>query len=218
MLALFRRDCVIALRSGSSSSLALAFFLLLVVMTAIAIGPNPEQLRVLAPAVIWVGVLLSSLLSLEKIFRQDQEEGVLEALMTSPLPPEGIAVAKACAHWVTTGLPLAVVAPGAAYLLNFPAGSSPWLVLSLVVATPALSFIGTFNAALTLKIRRGGLLLSILVLPMCIPTLIFGVHAVRVSATTQSFDVAIVYLAGLTLAAVAVMPFATAVALRASVE
>ncbi len=218
MLALFRRDCGLALKSGSNSGLVLAFLLLHVVITAIAIGPDPERLQVFAPAVVWVGVLLSSLLSLEKIFRQDYEDGILEALMTSPLPPEGIAVAKACAHWVTTGLPLAIIAPVPAFLLNFPASSSPWLVLSLVVGTPALSFVGTFNAALTLRVRRGGLVLSILVLPMCVPTLIFGVQAIRVPVATQSYDVAIVYLAGLTLVSAATMPFATAAALRASVE
>lgn len=218
MLALFRRDCGLALTSGSNSGLVLAFLFLLVVMTAIAIGPDPEQLQILAPAVIWVGVLLSSLLSLESIFRQDHEDGILEALMTSPLPPEGIAVSKACAHWVTTGLPLAVIAPVAAFLLNFPASSSLWLVLSLVVGTPALSFVGTFNAALTLRVRRGGLLLSILVLPMCVPTLIFGVQTIQVPVATHSYDAAIVYLTGLTLVSAATMPFATAVALRASVE
>ena len=218
MLALFLRDCELAFKSGNGSGLALAFFLLLVFITAIAIGPDPERLRALAPAIVWVSVLLSSLLSLEKIFRQDHEDGVLEVLMTSPLPPEGVAVAKACAHWVTTGLPLAVVAPVPAYLLNFPANFSLWLVLSLVVGTPALSFVGTFNAALTLKVRRGGLLLSVLVLPMCIPTLIFGVRAIQVPVATQSYDVAIVYLTGLTLVSAAVMPFATAIALRASVE
>ena len=218
MLALFLRDCRLALRSGRDTGLALVFFLLLVLLTAIAIGPDPAQLQTLAPAIVWIGVLLSSLLSLDKIFRQDQHDGVLEALLTSPLPPEGIALSKACAHWATTGLPLAVFSPATAYLLNFPLGSSHWLALSILIGTPALSLIGTFNAALMLRTGRGGLLLSILVLPMCIPTLIFGVHTVESFVASMSFDVAIVYLTGLTLLAVAVMPFATAIALRASIE
>ena len=217
MLALYLRDVRLAFRSGSGTANALAFMLLLVLLVSLGVGPGRDGLARIAPGMIWVGTLLSCLLSLDRMFVPDHEDGVLEALVTGPVPVEGIAAAKALAHWTTTGLPLTAAAPFLAYLLNLPAGAYPWLVLGIAVGTPALSFIGMFSAALAFPLRRGSLLLSLLVLPMYLPTLILGVQTVeRAADGGASMLQALLFLAGVTLIAVATMPFAAAFALRAN--
>lgn len=218
MFALYCRDVRLALRSGSASALSVAFLLTVVVTVPLGVGPEPQSLSPIAPAIIWIGVLLASLLSLERIFFQDHEDGILDALIAGPLPPEVIAAAKAGAHWTTTGLPLILAAPVLAWFLHLSAEAWRWLVFSLVVGTPAVSFIGMFNAALTLRIRRGGLLLSILVLPMCIPTLVFGVDVLARAELGQSPVVPLMFLAGLSFLSAATLPFAAGYALRANLE
>ncbi len=216
MFALYLRDVRLALRSGSGTANALAFFLLLVLLVSLGVGPGREGLAAVAPGMIWVGTLLSCLFSLDRMFVPDHDDGVLEVLVTGPAPVEGIAAAKALAHWTTIGLPLTAASPFFAYLFSLPAGAYPWLVLSIAMGTPALSFIGMFSAALTFPLRRGSLLLSLLVLPMYLPTLILGVQTVKLAAVGASMLPVLLFLGGVTLIAVAATPFAAAFALRAN--
>ena len=214
MIALVRRDLRLAIRAGGGFGLGLAFFLIVVILIPFAVGPEREILGRIAPGVLWVAALLAALLSLDRIFALDFEDGSLALLATSPLPLEGIALGKAVAHWTTTGLPLAIAAPALGFLLNLAPQAYGYLLLSLMLGTPAMSMIGTFGAALTVGLRRGGLLLSLLVLPLYVPTLIFGTEAVRRGAEGLAVDVPLMMLAGITLGSLALMPFATAAILR----
>jgi heme exporter protein B len=218
MRAILMRDLRLAFRSGGGFGLALAFFLILVVLVPLGVGPDRPVLTRIAPGVLWVGALLASLLTLDRLFALDAEDGTLEALATAPVPLEGIVAAKAAAHWLTTGLPLTLAAPVLAILLNLPGAAFPWLLLSLAVGTPALSAIGAFGAALTVGVRRGGLLLSLLVLPLYIPTLVFGAEVLRRGAEGQALATPLAFLAGITLAAAAGLPFAAAAALRVNLR
>ena len=218
MTALFARDIRLAFRSGGGFGLALAFFLIVVVLVPFGVGPDTALLAAIAPGILWVGAVLACLLSLDRIFALDHEDGSLEALATAPIPLEGVVVAKALAHWVTSGLALTVAAPVFAILLNLPAQAYGTLVLALALGTPALSIIGTFGAALTVRVRRGGLLLSLLVLPLYVPTLIFGASAVARAAAGQDAANALILLAGITAGALALLPFAGSAAIRANLR
>lgn len=214
--ALLARDLALALRSGGGAGLGVAFFLIVQLLVPLGVGPEPDRLATVAGGSLWTGALLACLLSLDRLFQADAEDGTLDQLLLSPLPLEAVVALKALAHWLTTGLPLVVVAPLLALTLNLPAPAYPWLVASLAAGTPALSLIGAVGAALTVGIRRGGLLLSILVLPLYIPTLIFGARAVADAGTGATADpaAALLPLAGLTLFVLALAPFAAARALR----
>jgi len=215
MIAVFRRDLAIAMRAGGGFGLALAFFAIVVVLTPLALGPRPDLLAEVAGGILWLGALLACLLSLDRVFALDFEDGTLEHLAISPLPLEGLVLAKAAAHWVVTGLPLALVAVPLSVTLNLGSAEARGiLVLSLLLGTPALSLIGVFGAALTVGLKRGGLLLALLVLPLYVPTLIFGAEAVRRASQGMAVDVPLLLLAGLTLGAVALLPFAAAASLR----
>ena len=208
------RDLKLAARAGGGFGLGLAFFLIVVVLVPFGVGPESGLLSRIAPGVLWIGALLACLLSLDRIFALDWEDGSLDLLATAPVPLEGIVTMKALAHWVTTGLPLVLAAPALAVLLNLPPQGFVWLVISLAAGTPALSVIGTFGAALTVGIKRGGLLLSLLVLPLYVPTLIFGAEVARRGAEGMATQVPVMMLAGITFAAVALLPFASAAVLR----
>lgn len=214
MIALLQRDLTLALRSGGGFGLALAFFLILVVLIPFGVGPQNDLLARIAPGILWVGALLACLLSLDRIFQLDFEDGTLDLLATSPLPLEGVALVKAITHWLTTGLPLTIAAPFLGVLLSTPFEANFWLILSLGLGTPALSLIGAFGAALTVGLKRGGLLISLLVLPLYVPTLIFGAECVRRGAEGLPATTPLVFLAGITAGCVAILPFATAAALR----
>lgn len=179
MIALLLRDLKLAFRAGGGFGLGLAFFLIVVVLVPFGVGPQTELLSRIAAGILWVGALLACLLSLDRLFALDWEDGSLDLLATSPLPLEAVAVSKALAHWLTTGLPLVVASPVFGLLLGLPEAGYLFVVLSLLIGTPALSFIGAFGAALTVGIKRGGLLLSLLVLPLYVPTLIFGAEVAR---------------------------------------
>ena len=185
MIALFIRDIRLAVRAGGGFGLGLAFFLITVVLVPFAVGPEVALLAKIAPGILWIGALLACLLSLDRIFALDREDGSLDLLATSPLPLEGVVAIKALAHWVTTGLPLVIAAPVLGVLMSLPEEGYRWLVISLLIGTPALSTIGAFGAALTVGIKRGGLLLSLLVLPLYVPTLIFGAEVARAGATAR---------------------------------
>ncbi|WP_299076223.1 heme exporter protein CcmB [uncultured Ruegeria sp.] len=214
MIALLLRDLKLAFRAGGGFGLGLAFFLIVTVMVPFAVGPQSSLLATIAAGVLWLGALLACLLSLDRLLALDWEDGSLDLLATAPLPLEAVVTIKALAHWLTTGLPLVLVAPILGVLLNLPAPGFFWLVISLLVGTPALSVIGTFGAALTVGLKRGGLLLSLLVLPLYVPTLIFGAEVARRGALGMETQTPLLMLAGITAATIALLPFASAAVLR----
>ncbi|SPJ29546.1 heme exporter protein CcmB [Falsiruegeria mediterranea] len=218
MIALLTRDLRLALRAGGGFGLGLAFFLILTVLVPFSVGPQSALLAVIAPGVLWLGALLACLLSLDRLLALDWEDGTLDLLATAPLPLESVVTIKALAHWLTTGLPLVLVAPVLGILLNLPTPGYVWLVVSLLVGTPALSVIGTFGAALTVGLKRGGLLLSLLVLPMYVPTLIFGAEVARRGAEGMATSTPLLLLAGITAAVIALLPFASAAVLRVNLR
>ena len=214
MIQLFARDIRLAVRSGGGFGLALIFFLIVVVLIPLGLSSDQSALALVAPGVLWLGALLACLLSLDRIFGLDYEDGSLDLLATSPLPLEAVYIAKAAAHWLTTGLPLALAAPVLGVLLNLSFDAGKVMCFSLLLGTPALSLIGAFGATLTLGVKRGGLLLSLLVLPLYVPTLICGARAVRSASLGQTFDVPLIMVLAISLGAVAILPFASGAALR----
>ncbi len=218
MIALLRRDLRLAIRAGGGFGLALAFFLIVVVLVPFGVGADMAVLGRVSAGVLWTGAILACLLSLDRMFALDFEDGSLELLVTSPLPTEGIVLAKAAAHWITTGLPLSLAAPVLGILLNLPPHGAVWMVISLLVGTPALSIIGAFGAALTVGIKRGGLLLSILVLPMYVPTLIFGAEVARRGSEGVALGSSLVMLCAISLLAVGLLPFAASKVLRINLK
>ena len=218
MSALLLRDLRLALRAGGGFGLGLAFFLILVVLVPFSVGPQSALLSAIAPGVLWLGALLACLLSLDRLLALDYEDGTLDVLATAPLPLEAALAVKSLAHWITTGLPLVIAAPALGVLLNLPVAGFGWLVVSLLLGTPALSMIGCFGAALTVGIKRGGLLMSLLVLPLYVPTLIFGAEVARRGATGMDAQTPLVLLAGITLGTLALLPFAAAAALRMTIK
>lgn len=218
MIALLKRDLALALRSGGGFGLSLAFFLIVVMFVPFGVGPDSATLALIAPGILWIGALLACLLSLDRIFQLDYEDGSLDLLATSPLPLEGIVAMKALAHWLTTGLPLTLAAPVLGFLLNLPDAAYLWVFLSLLVGTPALSCLGAFGAAITVGLKRGGLLLSLLVLPLYIPTLIFGAQSVVLVVRGLDNQTAFVILAAISLFTFAIAPFAAARALKVNLK
>jgi heme exporter protein B len=216
--ALLLRDLRLAFRAGGGFGLGLAFFLIVVTLIPFGVGPESATLSVIAGGILWIAALLASLLSLDRLFQTDYEDGSLDLLATAPVPLEGAVAVKALAHWLTTGLPLTLAAPVLGVLLNLPGSGFFWVVVSLGLGTPALSFIGAFGAALTVGIKRGGLLLSLLVLPLFVPTLIFGAEAVRRGIAGLDAATPLLLLAGITAGAIALLPFAAAAAIRVNLR
>jgi heme exporter protein B len=212
--ALLMREIRLALRAGGGAGLGLAFFLVVVMLIPFGVGPSTQVLRDVAPGVLWVAALLSTLLSLDRMVQQDAEDGTLDVLALSPMPLEGLIALKILAHWLTTGLPLVIAAPILGITLNLAPEGYAWLIVSLLIGTPALSSLGAIGAALTVGVRRGGLLLSILVLPLFIPTLIFGSQTVFRAALGFDPTSAVLLLSAVTLLSLAAAPFAAAAALR----
>lgn len=218
MIALLVRDLKLAFRAGGGFGLGLAFFLIVVTLVPFSVGPQPDLLSSIAAGVLWLGALLACLLSLDRLLALDWEDGTLDLLATAPLPLEAVVSVKSLAHWLTTGLPLVLAAPVFGVLLNLPAAGFLWLFVSLLLGTPALSVIGTFGAALTVGLKRGGLLLSLLVLPLYVPTLIFGAEVARRGSLELAVQTPLLMLAGITAACVALLPFASAAALRVNLR
>ena len=218
MIALLLRDLKLAFRAGGGFGLGLAFFLIVTVMVPFSVGPQSQLLSTIAPGVLWLGALLACLLSLDRLLALDWEDGSLDLLATAPLPLESTVTTKALAHWLTTGLPLVLAAPVLGVLLNLPGPGYLWLVISLLLGTPALSVIGTFGAALTVGLKRGGLLLSLLVLPLYVPTLIFGAEVARRGAIGMETQTPLLMLAGITAFSIALLPFASAAVLRVNLR
>lgn len=214
MNALLTRELALALRAGGGAAQGLVFFLIVILLVPFGVGPEPGALATVAPGTLWIAALLSCLVTLDRLFQTDFEDGSLDALALSPLPLETVSAIKALAHWLTTGLPLTVIAPLLALTLQLPAPAYPWLVAALAVGTPALSFLGALGAALTLGLRRGGLLTGVLTLPLYIPTLIFGARTVVAAAEGQDPVPALALTAAVSLAVLATAPFASARILR----
>jgi heme exporter protein B len=215
LLAVVTRDLKLAARIGGSGALGLVFFLMLVTLVPFALGPDLNLLARIGPAILWLAAVLATLIGLDRLFQADEEDGSLNLLCAAPAPLELIVLAKAIAHWLTTGLPLALAAP----LFGLLAALTPTAMLAmtatLLVGTPALTFIGAVGAALTASIRRGGLILAVLVLPLMIPTLIFGVSAAEAtSGGTVPFATPLLILAALSLIAGVVGTIGAAAALR----
>jgi heme exporter protein B len=216
-LALVSRDLRIALRDGGAVGIALGFYLIVVAIVPIGLGPDLNLLSRIGPGLLWVALLLSALLSVDRIFHNDHEDGTLEVIALGPLPLELVVAAKAFAHWLSTAVPLVLLAPVLGLLLNLEAGAYPAIGLTMLIGSPAVSFLGAVGGALTLGLRRGGLLVAVLILPLFVPVLIFGVASVErmVSALEPSLQPLLI-LAALSIATVAMAPFAAAQALRAN--
>jgi heme exporter protein B len=216
--AVVHRDLQLALRQGVDSLAAVLFFVLAVVLFPFGVGPEPNILARIAAGVIWVAALLASMLALERLFQTDYEDGSLEVLALAPLPLEAIIAAKVAAHWLTTGLPLLLAAPVLAVLLNMPGEGFLVLMVALALGTPSLSLVGAVGAALILGARRGGILLSLVLLPLYIPVLIFGVAAVDAAATGLPARPHLLLLAAFLLAAAVLAPIAAGAALRQALK
>ena len=218
-MSLVRRDLRLAWREGGAISTALGFYLIVVAILPLGLGPDLNLLARIAPGVIWVALLLAALLSVDRIFHNDLEDGTLELIALGPLPLELVVAAKSVAHWISIGIPLTIAAPVLALLLNLPADAFWVLLLTMITGTPALSFLGAIGAALTLGLRRGGQLLSLLILPLYVPVLIFGVGAMNAVITGPApFLSSYLILCALTLATLVLAPIAAAAALRLNLQ
>ena len=215
LVALFVREVRLARRIGGGGAMGVVFFLILVTITPFAIGPDLNLLARIGPAILWIAALLASLLGLDRLFQSDQEDGSLDLLRMTDTPLELIVAVKCLAHWTATGLPLVIAAPLFGLMLALDGPALAGVAASLLVGTPALTFIGAIGAALTVSLRRGGLLMAILVLPFTVPALIFGVSAASAaSGGTVPFLTPFLILCALSLASMALAPFAAAAALR----
>jgi len=215
LAALFLRDLRIAVRIGGGAMMGVLFFLTVVALMPFAIGPDLALLQRIGPAILWIGALLASLLALDRLLSADLEDGSLDLLLMGGTPLELAVAAKALAHWLTTGLPLVIATPVFALFLNLDLTATAAVALTLLAGTPALTFIGLVGAGLTVTLRRGGILLSVLVLPLTIPVLIFGVAASNAAVVGPlPFGTPFTILCALTLVSLVIGPFAAALALR----
>lgn len=215
-IALLRRDLLLAFRHRGELANPLIFFLMVVTLFPLGISPEIGLLRKIAPGVIWIAALLSALFSLENLFRSDFDDGTLEQLLLSPQPLALLVLAKVLAHWLVSGLPMLLLAPLLALLLAMPAPAIQVLLATLAIGTPLLSLIGAVGVALTVGLRRGGLLLTLLILPLYIPVLIFATSAVSASAAGVPVAGQLYLLGALLVLALVLAPFAIAAALRIS--
>ncbi len=217
-LALVGRDLRLAWRRPGDAALVLAFFLLAASLFPLGVGPEAQLLARIGPGVLWVAALFAGMLSLDRLFADDFADGSLELLALGAAPLELVALAKCVAHWLTTGLPLAILSPALALLFNLDGPSAAVLTLALALGTPSLSLLGGLGAALTLGARRGGALLALLVLPLMVPVLIFGVGAVEALAAGEGVATHMALLGAFLLVALATTPWAMAAALRQALE
>lgn len=219
LAALIRRDIQIALRVGGGALVGVLFFLTVVVVMPFALGPDLALLKRIGPAILWLGAMLATLLTLDRLFTADQDDGSLDLITMSRMPLELSCAAKAIAHWIAAGVPLIVATPIVGILLNLDAAATFAVALTLLVGTPALTFTGMIGAALAVTLRRGGLLLAVVVLPLSIPILIFGVAASNAAITgPTSFGTPFSILCALSLVSFVVGPFAAAASLRQGLD
>jgi len=218
MIALLVQELKLATRAGGGFGLGIGFFLILTVLVPLGAGPESAALAAIAPGALWLGALLSCLLTLDRMFALDHEDGSLDLLACAPVPMEGVVAVKAIAHWLTIGAPLTLLAPLFGVFLNLPPAGRGWLMLGFAVGLPALSMIGAFGAALTVGLKRGGLLMPLLVLPLYIPTLILGAEILRRGIAGLETGTPLALLAGITCGCVGLLPFASAAAIRVNLR
>jgi heme exporter protein B len=219
LAALLIRDMRLAVRVGGGALMGVLFFLIVVTMIPFALGPDLALLQRIGPAILWLGALLASLLALDRLLAADQEDGSLDLILMGRAPLELAVLVKALAHWITTGLPLVIAAPVLGLFLNLDLTAIGAVALTLAVGTPALTLVGLIGAALSVVLRRGGLLLPVLVLPLTIPILIFGVAASNAAVVGPvPFGTPFLVLCALTLMSLVVGPFAAAAALRQGLD
>jgi heme exporter protein B len=216
--AIIRRDLVLAFRRRAEMINPLLFFILVITLFPLGIGAQPNLLQAIAPGVIWVAALLAAMLSLDSLFRSDFDDGSLEQMLLSPYPASLLVLAKVIAHWLVTGLPLLLVAPLLAVFLGLPDQALGVLLLTLLLGTPVLSLIGAIGVALTVGLRRGGMILSLLVLPLYVPVLIFAGNAVQMAAGGLPVDAQISILTSMLILALVLAPWPTAAALKMSIH
>lgn len=217
-LALIGRDLRLSVRQGADALLVLAFFVLAVLLFPFGVGPSPDILARIATGIVWATALLAALLSLDRLFLADYEDGSLDQIALSPLPLELAIVAKSAAHWLAAGLPLTLFSPVLGLMLHLPVDGMPALVASLLLGTPVMSLIGGIGAALTLGARRGAALLPLLVLPLYIPVLIFGAGATEAAVSGLGLSAHLLILAALAVLSLGLAPIAAAAALRLALE
>jgi len=217
-LTVLKRDLILAMRRKSDVTSTLFFFVVVVSLFPLAIGPELDTLRMIAPGIVWVAALLASMLALDHMFSVDYQDGSLEQLLLTPQPLTVLVVAKVPAHWLITGLPLVMVAPLLGIQYDLSGEAIKVLLITLLVGTPALSLIGAIGAALTLGLRGGGVLVSLLVLPLTIPVLIFGAGAVEANISGLGSEGHMSMLLAILVMSLLLAPLATAVALRISTE
>jgi len=216
--AVVARDLLIAARRRSDVLTTFFFFVIVVSLFPLGVGPEPDTLREIAPGVVWVAALLAAMLSLARMFSADHADGTLEKLVLTPQPLTLLVLSKVLAHWLTTGLPLVLMAPLMGLQFGLPGDVLMTLLVSLLIGTPALSLVGAVGAALTLGVRGGGALTAVLVLPLYVPVLVFGAGAVAATATGLGVSGHLSLLGAMSLAALVFAPWATAMALRISLE
>lgn len=217
-LAIVRRDLSLALRQGSDAAMALMFFVLVVTLFPLGVGPEPGVLERISAGIVWVAALLAAMLSLDRMFQSDFDDGSLELMLLTPAPLEVLVLAKCLAHWLTTGLPMLLIAPLLGLFMNMQLEAFPVLLATMALGTPVLSLLGGIGAALVLGARRAGALVALLVLPLTIPLLIFGVSAIEAAVTGQSSKAQLLILGAMLLATLPLAPWATAAALRQAVS
>jgi heme exporter protein B len=219
LAALIRRDILVSLRVGGGALIGVLFFLSVVVLMPFGVGPDIALLKRIGPAILWLGALLASLLTIDRLFAADHEDGSLDLIVMSRTPLELTCMAKAAAHWIASTVPLIVAAPVLGLMLNLEGAATAGVMLTLLAGTPALTFTGMIGAALAVTLRRGGLLLPVLVLPLSIPTLIFGVITANAAAAGEpTFGAPFSILCALSLFGLVVGPFAAAASLRQGLD
>jgi len=218
LAALIGRDLRLALRQGADAAMVVLFFVVAVALFPFGVGPEANVLARIAPGVVWVMALLAALLSLDRLFLADYEDGALELIVLSPAPLALVVLAKAFAHWLVSGLPLVLAAPVLALLLHLPAEGFVTLIGAMLLGTPILSLVGAVGAALTLGARRGGVLIALLVLPLYIPALIFGTSAVEAALSGTAARPHLLLLGALLAASLPLCPWAAAASIRQAVE
>ena len=214
LLAIIRRDLSLVMRQGSDAFVVLIFFVVTVTLFPLGVGSDPLILQNLASGIVWVSALLSAMLSLDRLFQTDYDDGSLELLVLSPYPLELVVLCKCLVHWLTTGLPIMVISPVLALMLNIKTGAFLYLISSMALGTPIISLLGAVGAALVLGSRRSGVLIALLIIPLTIPILLFGVAAIQAATEGYSASSPLMFLGALLLFSIALCPWVIASSLR----
>ena len=214
VMAIIRRDLSLVIRQGSDAFVVLIFFIVTVTLFPLGVSPDPLILQNLASGIVWVGALLAAMLSLDRLFQTDYDDGSLELLVLSPYPLEIVVLCKCFVHWFTTGLPIMVISPVLALMLNIKTGAFLYLITSMALGTPIISLLGAVGAALVLGSRRSGVLIALLIIPLTIPILLFGVGAIQAATEGYSASSPLMFLGALLLFSIALCPWVIASSLR----